>query len=604
MQEYWCTPGRIVAENFRPSVDGYIRYTMADGITNVLTIDTVRSSVLLGVDDDADNAYSSRFRVVKSGGECFFVNDTYYESVSGGGVAFGHARGTKASPAALLTGDNIATLFLRGHTGAGWNNTALIKVFAAENFSSTNKGSYVEIHTTKPGSGGWRNPRLKINEFGVDVKSDAQTTGNVGYFINGVRQDANWTAAYTHKTTEDALIGLVVVDGAGNYSAVTDNSSNWNTAYGWGDPSGVYLPLSGGTLSGNLSLTRAIGYSPYIELVSENGSMSIQRRHDTTKAGYITVSGGDPLIIQASEVRASGYVDSVSGYKANGTSPVADNTYTMGKGSIADGTMTTKGGIITTVVQASGSFVSQAWDDATVLALSPSAWYDADDNRCIEGNVANACLCTWRDKSGSAGQYVATNSTGSTQPYYYFRNIGNRARGYVSFTNGNSMLTVQNNLNSLFTGSDKPLTFFAVIKTAAAVTGYRDIFGLYGATSTPLMLVRTSHNGDGKLTVARRDDANNLITAQGGVLSASTAYLIEVVFDGTTVSSWINGSADMASVAMDVGTITFSGASIGNTNSGNYCLHEIWEMIIFNSALSTANRQSIETYLNSKWSIY
>jgi len=41
----------------------------------------------------------------------------------------------------------------------------------------------------------------------------------------------NWDTAYTHKTTEDAVNGLVKCNGSGSYSSVTDNSSNWNTAY-------------------------------------------------------------------------------------------------------------------------------------------------------------------------------------------------------------------------------------------------------------------------------------------------------------------------------------------------------------------------------------
>ena len=56
-----------------------------------------------------------------------------------------------------------------------------------------------------------------------------------------------------------------VADGANNYSLpFTDNSSNWNTAYGWGNHASAgyltshqslsgYLPLSGGTLSGSLT---------------------------------------------------------------------------------------------------------------------------------------------------------------------------------------------------------------------------------------------------------------------------------------------------------------------------------------------------------------
>jgi len=64
-----------------------------------------------------------------------------------------------------------------------------------------------------------------------------------GYSIPTTAQKNNFITAYgwgdhaglytplAHKTTEDALNGLVKVNGAGVYSAITDNSTNWNTAY-------------------------------------------------------------------------------------------------------------------------------------------------------------------------------------------------------------------------------------------------------------------------------------------------------------------------------------------------------------------------------------
>lgn len=48
---------------------------------------------------------------------------------------------------------------------------------------------------------------------------------------------SSYDGAASHKTTEDAINGLVKCNGAGSYSAVTDSSANWNTAYGWGDHS-------------------------------------------------------------------------------------------------------------------------------------------------------------------------------------------------------------------------------------------------------------------------------------------------------------------------------------------------------------------------------
>ena len=56
------------------------------------------------------------------------------------------------------------------------------------------------------------------------------TASITGGEITGA-SNTNWDAAYSHKTTEDALNGLVKVNGAGGYSAITDSSANWNSAY-------------------------------------------------------------------------------------------------------------------------------------------------------------------------------------------------------------------------------------------------------------------------------------------------------------------------------------------------------------------------------------
>ena len=51
--------------------------------------------------------------------------------------------------------------------------------------------------------------------------------------------------------TWDLTNNLVV---AGNVTGANLNISNWNTAYDWGDHAGAYLPISGGTLTGNLQI--------------------------------------------------------------------------------------------------------------------------------------------------------------------------------------------------------------------------------------------------------------------------------------------------------------------------------------------------------------
>ena len=46
------------------------------------------------------------------------------------------------------------------------------------------------------------------------------------------------------KTGLDALNGIIKSNGSGVYSTITDNSSNWNTAFGWGNHAGLYRPIS------------------------------------------------------------------------------------------------------------------------------------------------------------------------------------------------------------------------------------------------------------------------------------------------------------------------------------------------------------------------
>jgi hypothetical protein len=51
--------------------------------------------------------------------------------------------------------------------------------------------------------------------------------------------------------------GIVTSTGSAWGTSITDNSSNWNTAFGWGNHAGLYLPIGGGTLTGALSGTSA-----------------------------------------------------------------------------------------------------------------------------------------------------------------------------------------------------------------------------------------------------------------------------------------------------------------------------------------------------------
>jgi hypothetical protein len=80
------------------------------------------------------------------------------------------------------------------------------------------------------------------------------SNGDVLTIAGGV---PTWSTTAETDPIVGAVSGIVVADGAGNISAITDNSANWDTAYGWGDHSAAgYLTADGNTdLTGNWTIT-------------------------------------------------------------------------------------------------------------------------------------------------------------------------------------------------------------------------------------------------------------------------------------------------------------------------------------------------------------
>lgn len=73
-----------------------------------------------------------------------------------------------------------------------------------------------------------------------------------GYSIPTTAKQSNWDTAYNNSHSHSNKSTL---DG------ISDSDiTNWNAAYGWGDHSGLYLPISGGTLTGDLRIKGSTNY--------------------------------------------------------------------------------------------------------------------------------------------------------------------------------------------------------------------------------------------------------------------------------------------------------------------------------------------------------
>jgi hypothetical protein len=79
----------------------------------------------------------------------------------------------------------------------------------------------------------------------IDIAGLATTVATNSSAISTALQDADFSSNGIMKRTGDGVYGIV-----------TDNSSNWDTAYGWGNhASGGYYSASGGTISGAVTLS-------------------------------------------------------------------------------------------------------------------------------------------------------------------------------------------------------------------------------------------------------------------------------------------------------------------------------------------------------------
>jgi hypothetical protein len=137
-------------------------------------------------------------------------------------------RGTSTSPLAVQSGNVLGGIFATGYNGSSWNapNTAAIRIFASQNYTTSNQGSEIEFANTPNGSTS-RTARLRIFNTGNVLIQDGGTFTDAGF-----RLDVNGTARVQGELTVNGVqIGL----GGGAISTNTRvglNALNANTSAG------------------------------------------------------------------------------------------------------------------------------------------------------------------------------------------------------------------------------------------------------------------------------------------------------------------------------------------------------------------------------------
>ena len=218
-------------------------------------------------------------------------------------------------------------------------------------------------------------------------------------------------------------------------------------------------------------------------------------------------------------------------------------------------------------------------------------WLDASDTSSLTGSSP---VTAWRNK-GLSGN----NATYSGSPS-------------ISATAINGMQAMYFNGSSYFTGAisganTTTITVFIVGSLISPFVGFSGLLCFGNASQLDYdnvgSLPITMYNADFKIYGARNS------SSQPTPISANVPFLYVLQYDGTYINTWLNGTqqTDPSINIASSGTFTYTNYSVAcraGTITGQY----IWsgyfgEILVYQSALTTTQRQQIEGYLGWKWGL-
>ena len=218
----------------------------------------------------------------------------------------------------------------------------------------------------------------------------------------------------------------------------------------------------------------------------------------------------------------------------------------------------------------------QLWLDAEQGVYSDAGTTLANNNDTVQ---------QWNDQSGNG--YNVTQTSEALRPT--LKTSGINSKDSVEFD-------VSDFMDGASPVVSPPNTIFAVFHITSS-----DTFGAVVYDSD----ANSRHNFFWNVAAgAYRASCQNAETTTQTTLSAD--YISSVIQNGASSSIHMNG-ADVGDGSVDLGTNDLDGITLGTVRAGLsadfYMRGQIAEVIVYDTALSTADRQAVETYLANKWGI-
>ena len=229
-----------------------------------------------------------------------------------------------------------------------------------------------------------------------------------------------------------------------------------------------------------------------------------------------------------------------------------------------------------------------------VIASNPSGF-------SISSNIVSSIsgLQLWLDGANPLGNGILPSNASAVPTWYDLSTNIYNATGINSPTYTNSGISFNGSsqyYTTNYTSSASTETIFVVFKLNSLVSSSLVDTSLNGGRS----FRSDSSNGPSLLNSLTTKRLNGLYP-----ISANTTYVAEALYNSSGNSIYITGnvsSSNVINLGFTTG-VTYIGAGNNSGSVGLYMDGIISEVIIFNSVLSTLNRQIVEGYLAWKWGL-
>ena len=232
-------------------------------------------------------------------------------------------------------------------------------------------------------------------------------------------------------------------------------------------------------------------------------------------------------------------------------------------------------------------------DDIAGLSL----WLDADDGSTLTLSGSN--VTQWDDKSSNG--YDVSQGTTSRQPTLQ-TGVLNSKDG-VRF-DGTDDILFNDSAASIASGNDVPVTIFTVYKQLSSGSNeYGLVFGSSTSVQPLLCLMTTSNN----MAAQQRTDAGTLTNAYSS--TSSLSYRCQTTQLTSSNLVVYNNKTQIQSSSFTPAQTTFDTFALGawrrsgSMNGIAFLNCDICEVLIYDSALSTSDREDVVDYLTDKWAL-